>query len=192
MILTEEIAVRPIQKPLIEECDYATIEGMHTSLASYTFPISKPDKVNLNGRIYTTQLWEKVINEKQPVNCFGLCDHPKDTGSVKDIFCIWKNIRFNTSKSLVLSDCYLFGRLGQHCNEAILAGAEIGLSTVGNGSFDHDGKTVIDYELLRAADWVLEPSGQVFGTVNDQRKTEQVRRLPVIEEGFYKTHFGWV
>jgi len=145
-------------------------------IAAYTVPLSRPDLENLNGRIYSTELWQNVITNQQKVweGSYGLCDHPKeseeDGGSVKDIFCVWHNLRFSKDRTLVLGDMYLFGSWGQHAQEAIEAGGRIGLSTSGFGDFESDKKTVEadTYELERPSDWVLHPSYEVYGSINDQ------------------------
>lgn len=138
----------------------------------YTFPISRPNKENLNERIYSDKLWEKVIKEKQAEDTYGLIDHPDDEGSFKDAFCVWRNIRFSGDKKLVMADSYLFGDLGRKVKEALDAGGKVGLSTVGYGDFKEDDRTIDEstYELDRVADFVLNPSYEVFGTKEDQIK----------------------
>lgn len=135
-------------------------------VGAYTFPISRPGQLNLNDRIYGIDLWEKVIRETGGVHFGGLCDHPDDDGSVKDLFCRWSNLRFNEDKSLVLADCYLFGKWGQHAKDAIDAGLPIGFSSVGFGDFlPSPNSNVINpetFSLDRPADWVLNPSYQVY------------------------------
>ena len=134
--------------------------------AVYTFPISRPGKENLNGRIYGLDLWEKVIKEKQCENGVGLFDHPDNDGSVEKVWCIWRNTRLTDDKSLVVSDAYLVGQRGQEVLERLEAGGKIGLSTSGFGDFLEDKKTIDPktFILERVADYVLNPSYEVFGT----------------------------
>lgn len=151
--------------------------------AVYTFPISRPDKENLNGRIYTSKLWEKVIREKQADGCFGLMDHPEDDGSTKNAWCVWRDLRFSEDKQLVVADAYLFGFWGQQVLEALEAGGSVGLSTSGFGEFKEDDKTLNEetYSLERVADFVLNPSYEVYGHQEDLKATESVNESKVNE-----------
>ena len=139
-------------------------------VAAYSFPVSRPNQENLNGRIYSQTLWENVIAKKQGEGKFGLCDHPENEGSVKDAFTVWHNVRLSEKKDLVYADAYLFGEWGRHAKEAIDAGGQIGISSVGFGDFESDNKTVeaSSYELDRPGDWVLNPSYEVFGNMQDE------------------------
>lgn len=159
--------------------------------AIYTFPISRPGEKNLNERIYPVSLWEKVIKEKQALNSYGLMDHPKEEGSTKDAFCVWRNIRFSEDKKLVLADSYLFGKWGRQVKEALEAGGEVGLSTSGYGEFEKDDITIDSdsYELERVADHVLNPSYAVFGKKEDEveESTEKDKTSPIKEESVKTT-----
>ena len=179
-LLTESLTIqaRDITKISINE-EYAMFESDKgekvRSIGAFTFPISRPDQENLNGRIYTSKLWENVIKKKMGEGAFGLTDHPDDGGSVKDAFCVWRNLRIGerNHEKVVLADAYLFGTWGRHAKDAIDAGGSIGLSSVGYGDFMEDGKTIgEDYELVRPSDWVLDPSYQVFGGKADEISQE--------------------
>jgi len=154
------------------------LEGKKVNcLGVYTFPISRPDETNLNERVYTSALWENVIKNKMGEGSYGLMDHPQDEGSTKDRFCVWKNIRFSEDKKLILADAYLFGDHGRNVKEGLEAGGSVGLSTVGYGDFKEDKKTIDEssYELDRVADFVLNPSYQVFGTIEDKKKEQVIK-----------------
>lgn len=176
MKLIESFKTSPISNENKVKVESVLLEGKEVNcLGVYTFPISRPDETNLNERVYSSKLWENVIKKKMAENSYGLMDHPVDEGSVKDSWCVWKNIRFSEDKKLILADAYLFGDNGRHVQEALDAGGNVGLSTVGYGDFKEDKKTIDEssYELDRVADFVLNPSYQVFGTAEDA-KTEEV------------------
>lgn len=141
----------------------------YKALAVYTFPISRPDQRNLNNRIYTSQLWENVIRSGRAEGAYGLMDHPSNEGSVKDIWCVWRNLRFSKDRRLILCDAYLFGDNGRKVLEALEAGGRVGLSSSGWGEFLDDNTTLDpnSYELERPADFVLNPSYEVFGVQDD-------------------------
>lgn len=167
------------RQPVNESVLSKTIESngkSYKAKAVYTFPISRPDQENLNGRIYTSKLWEKVIKEKQADGCFGLMDHPEDDGSTRNAWCVWRDLRFSEDKKLVIADAYLFGFWGQQVLEALEAGGSIGLSTSGWGEFKDDDKTLNEetFILERVADHVLNPSYSVFGHQEDLKTTESI------------------
>jgi len=164
------------QESLTESTSRLIYEGTeYKCVAAYTFPFSRPDKENLNGRIYTKKLWENVFKKqfKNNESTFGLMDHPEGDGSMKDIACVWRNPRFNEDSSLCIADCYLFGEHGRKIHEAIEAGGPVGFSTSGFGEIkESDNKTVNEdsFELERIADMVLTPSYSVFS--NDESATK--------------------
>lgn len=151
----------------------------------YTFPISRPNKKNLNERIYTSKLWEKVIKEKQADNSYGLIDHPEGDGSFKDAFCVWRNVHFSPDRKLVLADAYLFGDHGKQVKAALEAGGKVGLSTVGYGDFKDDDSTIDEntYKLERVADFVLNPSYEVFGELSDQKEAVHTGEIVQLDHG---------
>ena len=168
-------AVREIRR-VQESNRVVEFEGKnYQCIAAFTFPISRPGKKNLNNRVYGAALWDKMIREKQGERKFGVCDHPDDKGeqpdgSVLKTFCVWRNMRYSENKQLILMDCYVFGANGKHFVDAIRAGGMPGFSTVGYGDFLDDGETIDPetYELDRPADWVMNPSYEVFGSIEDE------------------------
>lgn len=172
------------QDSLNESTSKIIYEGTeYKCVAAYTFPFSRPDKENLNGRIYTSKLWENVFKKqfKNNESTFGLMDHPKEEGSMKDIACVWRNPRFNEDKSLCIADCYLFGEHGRKINEAIEAGGPVGFSTSGYGEIkESDNKTVDEntFEVERLSDFVLDPSYSVFS--NDE-STKPIQKESIQE-----------
>lgn len=151
----------------------ATGSNTYQALAVYTFPISRPDQRNLNNRIYSSELWENVIRSGKAEGTFGLMDHPESEGSVKDIWCVWRNLRFSQDRKLILCDAYLFGKWGRQVLEALQAGGKVGLSSSGWGDFLPDNTTLDPetYEIERPADFVLNPSYEVFGVQDDLIET---------------------
>lgn len=158
--------------------------------AVYTFSISKPDVKNLNERVYSSKLWEKQIKKMKNESTYGLMNHPDGDGSTKDIWCVWRNLRFNEEKDVVIADAYLVGRWGADVLEMLEAGGKVGLSTSGFGEFQEDNHTIDPdtYELERIADFVFNPSFQVYGENSDRvdttDKKESVEKVdsPLIEE----------
>lgn len=126
-------------------------------------PVSKFTE-NLNNRIYSKKLWEKVQKNKVAEGTLCLADHPSDDtdGSVKDIVGVWRNFKVNENNCS--ADLYLIGKHGKQFLEVLQAGGKCGLSSVGFGELLEDEKTVNPdtYELVRVSDWVLTPSQGVY------------------------------
>lgn len=148
-----------------------------TAKAVFSFPISRPDEENLNGRVYNKKLWENVEKNLKNSSTFGLMNHPESEGSTKDIWCVWRNLRFSEDKKTVVADAYLVGKWGEMVKEILEAGGQVGLSTSGYGEFLEDKKTVNPdtYELERVADFVFNPSYEVYGTLDDKIEKVEMR-----------------
>jgi hypothetical protein len=126
---------------------------------------------NLNNRIYSVPLWKRVINEQKNLweGSFALADHPADEGSFKDVMGVWSNLHINEKTQTVKADVTFVGPYGQKAIEILEAGGKIGFSSSGFGDLKEDGKTVDEstYQIERIADCVLNPSQQVYGTIQD-------------------------
>lgn len=169
----------PILNEEVINVAHDSVNESYTALGVYTFPISRPDQRNLNNRIYTSELWENVIRSGKAENTFGLMNHPNDDGSVKDIWCVWKNLRFSPDRTLILADAYLIGHWGQLVLEALEAGGRIGLSSSGWGDFLEDNTTLDPdtFEIERVADFVFNPSYEVYGTQEGKKESADIEPL---------------
>jgi len=134
---------------------------------------------NINGRIYSKELWENVKKLGSYEGTLSLADHPEDDsdGSVKDIVAVWHNLKIGNE--FVTCDCYVLDNPnGYTILKTLEAGGQVGLSSVGYGEIDDDGKTVIpeSYELVRVGDFVINPSQGVFATLGNVKipKSENV------------------
>jgi hypothetical protein len=188
--LTENILVtsqdyKKTDLPLSE----TVVDGkQYKALAVYSFPFTRPGQKNLNGRIYPHALWDKVFSEYKNRSTLGLMNHPEDDGDPKNIWCVWRNMRYNNDKTIGLADCYLIdNEWGRTILGVLEAGGEIGLSSSGLGDFEADGITVNSntFELERTSDAVLNPSYSVFGTLDDKKESIASSKIDAkpIEEG---------
>jgi hypothetical protein len=150
------------------------VEGIaYKALAVYRFKVTRPGKENLNGRIYKYALWDRVIRLMAGRSTLALMNHPPedDPGDPHDIWAVWRNIDYSEDKQFVEADCYIIdNENGRTALGVLEAGGDIGLSSSGFGEFLPDGKTIDPetYELERVADWVLDPSYEVFGRLEDK------------------------
>jgi hypothetical protein len=167
-ILVPASRIVKLDVPLTE----AVVEGTrYEALAVYRFPFTRPGQKNLNGRIYSHKLWDRIFQLFRTKATVSLCNHPEDDGDPARIWAVLRNPGYSGDRTLGLVDCYILdNELGRTANGVLAAGGDLGLSSSGIGDFEADGITVDadTYELERFFDWVLNPSYSVFGTLDDQ------------------------
>ena len=162
-IKPEQIEI-PNKEIIIESVDGTKVYKARAIIRNV--PVSKFTE-NLNGRIYPKKLDERIIKEGLAEGTLSLADHPEDDGSITRISGVWHNPTMDENFSY--GDWYLVGEYGQLIKETIEAGGKVGISRVGFGEFEEDGKTVKwdTYDCERWGDAVLTPSQQVFATIEN-------------------------
>ena len=156
------------------------IDTKQLSTIIRSIPIAKAEYVTENKTYYPRELWEQVISRKEGENSFGLLDHPEGdsvfAGSVKNIFGIWKNLHIENN-NIVYADLVPIGENGKFFLEAVEKNGSVGTSTYGYGEsspkiVENEEVDCIEkesYQLVRAGDWVLNPSFGLY--INDDSKT---------------------
>lgn len=141
----------------------------------WKFPISRFGNVNGNGRVYTRELWENVINNQRDawVGSYGLADHPMDDcdpGQFKNAAIVWLDMMIDDANKLIWAIGTFVGTYGRLAQEIIEAGGRVGFSSSGFGETQIDGKTINPdtYILERPADIVTNPSQSVFGDASNE------------------------
>lgn len=141
----------------------------------WKFPISRFGNVNGNGRIYSKELWENVINKQRDswVGSYGLADHPmddSDPGQFKNAAIVWLDMMIDEANKLIWAIGTFVGTYGRLAQEIIEAGGRVGFSSSGFGETLMDGKTINPdtYILERPADIVTNPSQSVFGDASNE------------------------
>ena len=184
--LLEKLKV--LQERSLNESDRAVLEKVVTKLSEsgitngpkiWKFPVARiNDKQhpNGNGRIYTRELWENVINNQRDAWCrsVGLSDHPKDDsdpGEFKQSSIVWLDMMIDDAQKLIWALGSFVGQYGKLAQEIIEAGGRIGFSSSGFGELESDGMTVNPdtYQIERTADIVLNPSQSVYGDISDDQ-----------------------
>ncbi len=129
---------------------------------------------NLNGRIYSRELWENVKEKKMFEGSDCLADHAEDDGSVLRTVGVWHN--FSVKEDIATADLYCIGESGGLLLEKAKAGGKIGFSTVGFGELSEaDPKQVVpeSYEFENC-DWVRKPSQNVYGTIENIQESVKI------------------
>ena len=159
------------QNILIENEEKKVLEG-------YIVPIWKLDQKNLNERIYTKKLGEKIVKEK-PVTLM-LADHPEDEGSVKNIIGVTKNPFIKNN--ILFAECYIVDdNFKKKLDKIIELEAGIGLSNSALGELNESNEVIVDtFQIERLADAVLQPSYSVF--INNEASKVIKENIEKIEE----------
>ena len=136
-------------------------------------PIWNLDSMNLNGRIYTTELAERIARENHATIANDGHDSDYRSGhEYREAVAICKNPRIEDNQLWVdiefIDDAYR-----KKLEDISSRGVPIGVSSVGYGELDDDGRIVAEtYELVRFLDFVTSPAGLVYAT----RESEEAER----------------
>lgn len=169
-----------IKMPLQESTRLVEAEGkVFNVLEKWEIPVWRLGKKNLNGRTYKESLGKRMTSVYKETVTANLADHPKEEGSVKDIWAVSKNPHIR--EGIMYVDSYIVDEeFEKKLNRMIEAGYGIGVSSSVLGELDDD-NVVIDesVELERWFDFCLEPSYSVFVT-KESKITEQIEPIKEI------------
>lgn len=137
-------------------------------------PVWNLDEVNLNGRIYPTELAERIVGDNPATIANDGHDSDWKSGAeYGGAVAVCKNPRIENKQLWVdiefIDDDY------RKKLEAISAqGVPIGVSSVGYGEMDKDGRVIPEsYELVRFLDFVTSPAGLVYATREKEEAEKQ-------------------
>ena len=148
----------------------------------WTSEVWRLDEVNLNGRVYTTELAEKIVKEGAKTMAYdghdadwlaghdyepavAYCDNPRIENK-----CLVVDIHFLESQKDSASV--------KNIRELYKAGIPIGVSSVGYGTINDDGIVQMDYELVRYLDFVSMPAGLVYAAPKKESETDPKPNQP--------------
>ena len=151
------------------------------SEGSWTATVWRLDERNLNGRIYTTELAQRIVKENPstPANDGHNADWQQEYDAARAV-CF--NPRIEHGELVV--DIDFIDEAYEKKLEALYAkGVAIGVSSCGWGECDENGVVIPEtYELLRFLDFVLCPAGQVYAKKNNEEADDHKASEPSVEE----------
>ena len=148
----------------------------------WTAEVWRLDRVNLNGRVYTRSLAERVVRDGYKTMAYdghdadfqsghdfapavAYCDNPRIEGDALVV-----DIHFLESQTDSASV--------RNIRELYKAGLPIGVSSVGYGSIDQDGVVQDDYEVVRYLDFVAQPAGLVYAEPKTEKHDPEPEEKP--------------
>lgn len=144
----------------------------------WTAPVWKIGEMNLNGRIYSMPLAERIVAENPVTVAYDGHDVNWVTGEEYGIVkAVCSNPRIEDMQLIVDIDF-----VDKAYEEKLLAlmdkGIQIGVSSVGWGEQDPVSGIIIPetYELLRFLDFVICPAGEVYANIGEKARTQRQRR----------------
>lgn len=148
----------------------------------WTAEVWRLDKVNLNGRVYTRTLAERVVRDGYKTMAYD--GHDADFQSGHDFapavaYCDNPRIEGDT---LVVDIHFLESQKDsasvRNIRELYKAGLPIGVSSVGYGSIDENGIVQEDYEVVRYLDFVAQPAGLVYAEPKTEKHDPEPEEKP--------------
>ena len=193
------------RKNFLNESDNIVIyeDTEYKARAIYEFNVWELDKLNGNGRKYSTALAKKVVTENRPI--LGYTNHNEKVDVTRQ-YAVLRNWRI--SEGWLRCDAYLIGQYGGEMLETLEAGGPVGVSTTGNGEV-REKEVVVDTYLLESLDWVDRPSNRTYHTGENKKEskedisTEKVKECETLNEkssgidkatmkNFNKNMEGWI
>ncbi|MDT4761826.1 hypothetical protein [Sphaerochaeta sp. PS] len=131
------------------------------SVSAWSAPIWNIGKINLNGRVYTQELAERLIAENRATIAYD--SHRHEWGEAYgNTVAVAKQPRIEDG--LLWVDIFFVDKAYSDKLLAIhTAGVPIGVSSVGYGETDNDGVVnAATYELVRYLDFVTDPANDTY------------------------------
>ena len=171
------------KKLLIESGGYlskpaAMKESEVDGKAKWSAPVWKIGEMNLNGRIYSMPLAQRIVSENQTTLAYDGHDVNWVTGEEYGIAkAVCSNPRIEDMQLVVDID-FVDEKYEQLLLTLMEKGIQIGVSSVGWGEQDPVSGIIIpeSYELLRFLDFVVCPAGEVYVKMGEKARNQRQRR----------------
>lgn len=155
----------------------AESEGAEESAGKWVADVWRLGEENLNGRIYTEALAERLIKENPVTPAYDghWCDF-ENGNEYKNAVATCSNLRIEDN--ILKCDIEFLKSEKEYedkLKELTERGVAIGVSSVGYGEYEADGKTVKPetYQLVRVLDFVTQPAGLVYASMTKEEVQEK-------------------
>lgn len=161
----------------MKRLDEARLADQEGAISAWTAPVWNIGKLNLNGRVYTKELADRIVAENRATIVYD--SHESDYGSAySNVVAVAKNPRIEQEQ--LWADIFMVDEIYSRKIEAIhRAGVGIGVSSVGYGETDKDGVVNAQtYELVRYMDFVVDPANETYA---NPEQSEPVNKNESVE-----------
>jgi len=141
------------------------------SVSAWSAPIWNIGRLNLNGRVYTKDLAERLVAENKATLAYD--SHRHDWGEAYlAAVAVVRNPRIEGEQ--LWADIFFVDKAYSDKLSAIHeAGVSIGVSSVGYGETDKDGVVeAATYELVRYLDFVTDPANETYAQPENETGNE--------------------
>ncbi len=170
--MSKERLIENIAELHMERIDESRLNEERLAVSGWTAPIWDLGKLNLNGRVYTLELANRIVSENRATLVYDSHDHGYGSAYMETV-AIAKNPRVENNQLWV--DILLVDRAYADKIAVIHdSGVPIGVSSVGYGETDKDG--VVDantYVLERYLDFVIHPANKSFAQPNEKNPAKE-------------------
>lgn len=163
-------------RPVLTESE----SGAEESKGKWVADVWKLGVENLNGRIYTQELAQNLVNASPVTMAYDghWCDY-ENGNEYKNAVATCSNLRIedNVLKcDIEFLECEK--AYEEKLKELASRGVSIGVSSVGYGEYEADGKTIKpeSYQLVRVLDFVTMPAGEVYATMQARKPRRSPNR----------------
>lgn len=179
-LMVESARINYVKPVLAEE------EGAEETNGKWVADVWRLGEENLNGRIYTEELARRLIAENPVTMAYDghWCDYTNGN-EYKNAVATCSNLRIEGG----LLKCDISFLKSEEKYEAKLKelaerGVQIGVSSVGYGEYEEDGKTIKpeSYQLIRVLDFVTQPAGDVYATLTSEEVEEKMEPVVMTTE----------
>ena len=169
MLLIESCGV--LHKPVLKE-ETGGSDG------KWTASVWKLGEMNLNGRIYSRPLAERIVAEAKSTLAYDGHDVNWITGEEYGIAkAVCSNPRIEGNELRVDIE-FVDSEYEKRLELLSSKGVAIGVSSVGYGELDPMSNVIVPetYELVRYLDFVTMPAGEVYATMGEKARPTRQRR----------------
>ena len=150
----------------------------------WTASVWKLGERNLNGRVYTAELGERIVKEAPVTLAYDGHDVDWITGQEYDIAkAVCSNPRIEGTELRVDID-FIDEEYQRKLEKLVEKGIAIGVSSVGYGDVDPTTGIVnaATYTVVRLLDFVTMPAGEVYATMGEKARQRQRRSDEAVVE----------
>lgn len=143
----------------------------------WTAQVWRLDEVNLNGRIYSTELAQRLVKDNKSTLAYDGHDAEYASGAQYSIAKAVCKEPWIENGGLFVHISFIDKTFEEQLKALMSEGVAIGVSSAGYGEVDESGMVVPEsYELVRYLDFVTCPAGEVYAKYGEEAKNGRTEK----------------